>query len=75
VRVERHRVKKRSAPLRNGGAPIQTTAELEDERQRLIEWAQSAPLNHVTDVLFHIDRIGSLVNTDMGAPGEPVATT
>ncbi len=74
-RVERHREKKRSAPLRNGGATVMVSAELEDDRQRLIEWARSAPLNLVNDVLSHIDRIDSLVDTDVGEPAEPVAVT
>ncbi len=74
-RVERHRVKKRSAPLRNGGATVKDSAELEGDRQRLIAWARSAPLDHVTDVLSHIDRIGSPVNTDVGESAEPVAVS
>ncbi len=75
VRVERHRKKKRSAPLRNGGTTIKDSAELEGDRQRLIAWARSAPLEHVTDVLSHIDRIGSLVDTELGEPADPVAAT
>ncbi len=75
VRVERHRKKKRSAPLRNGGTTVKDSAELEGDRQRLIAWARTAPLDHVTDVLSHIDRIGSLVDTELGEPADPVAAT
>ena len=75
MRVERHREKKRSAPLRNGGATVTVSAELEEDRQRLIAWARTAPLDHVTDVLSHIDRIGSLVDTELGEPADPVAAT
>jgi hypothetical protein len=57
ARVQRHRERKRSAPLRNGGATVQVTAEMEEDRKHLIEWAQSAPLKHVTAVLSHVRRL------------------
>ena len=41
-RVERHREKKKSAALRNGGASVTETAEMEEDRQKLIAWAESA---------------------------------
>ncbi len=56
-RVERHREKKRSAPLRNGGAIVAVTAEMEDYRKNLIEWAQSAPLDHVERVLSYVQEL------------------
>ncbi len=43
-RVARHRKKRPSAPLRNGGG-------LEDERKELISWAKSAPLPEVRRIL------------------------
>jgi hypothetical protein len=57
ARVQRHRERKRSAPLRNGGATLQVTAEMEEDRKHLIEWARSAPLCHVTEVLNHVRRL------------------
>ncbi len=53
-RVERHRKKKKSAALRNGGASVTETAELEADRQSLIAWAESAPIDHVTETLTYI---------------------
>ncbi len=53
-RVERHRKKKKSAALRNDGASITETAELEVDRQSLIDWARSAPIDHVTETLNYI---------------------
>lgn len=55
-RVQRHREKKTSAPLRNGGAVVKETATVEDSRHRLIEWARSAPLDHVGKVLSYIEQ-------------------
>ena len=71
-RVARHRKKKSSAPLRNGGATIEVTAEIEDDRKSLIEWARSAPLDRVTEVLSYIRRFDSaaaIANLDQ--PAEP----
>ncbi len=59
MRVERHREKKRSAPLRNGGATVEVTAEMEDDRKNLIEWARSAPIDRVAEVLSYIRRFDS----------------
>ncbi len=56
-RVERHREKKKSAALRNGGASLKETVEIEEDRKSLIAWAKSAPLNHVTDVLSYARRV------------------
>ncbi len=74
-RVERHREKKKSAPLRNGGASVAEPAEMEDDRQRLIAWAREAPLNHVAETLAYIQQYNS-VETDFnsGQPAEPSAT-
>ena len=74
-RVERHREKKKSAPLRNGGASLEETAEVEDDRQSLIAWARVAPLNHVADTLAYIQQYDP-VETDFnsGQPAEPSAT-
>ena len=74
-RVQRHREKKKSAPLRNGGATATVTAKPEDERQRLIEWAQSAQLDRVADVLSFIQRFDSaetVPNPDQ--PAEPAVS-
>lgn len=57
ARVQRHRERKRSPPLRNGGATLQVTAEMADDRKHLIEWARSAPLCHVTKVLSYVRRL------------------
>ncbi len=71
-RVERHRNKKKPAPLRNGGATVEVSAELQDDRKRLIAWARSAPLDHVAEVLSYIrrfDSAGAVANPD--EPAEP----
>ncbi len=71
-RVERHREKKRSAPLRNGGATVEVTAEMEDDRKSLIEWARSAPLDRVAGVLSYIRRLDSAaVVANPDEPAEP----
>ncbi len=46
-------------PLRNGGATLEVTAEIENDRKSLIEWARSAPLDRVTEVLSYIRRFDS----------------
>jgi vacuolar-type H+-ATPase subunit I/STV1 len=74
-RVERHREKKRSAPLRSGGATVEVTAEMEDDRKKLIEWARSAPIGRVAEVLTYIRRFDSaeaVSNPDQ--PAEPAVT-
>ena len=48
-----------SAPLRNGGASITETAELEEDRQKLIAWARSAPIDRVTEALAYIQQYDS----------------
>ncbi len=58
-RVERHREKKKSAALRNGGARITETAELEEDRQSLIKWAREAPIERVAEVLSDIQQYDS----------------
>ena len=71
-RVERHREKKKSAPLRNGGATVEVTAGMEDDRKSLIEWARSAPLDRVAEVLSYIRRFDSAaVVADPDEPAEP----
>lgn len=74
-RGERHRKKKKSAPLRNGGATVEVPAEMEDDRRKLIDWARSAPIGRVADVLSHIRRLDSaeaVSNPDQ--PAEPAVT-
>lgn len=69
-RVERHRKKKKSAPLRNDGTTIEAAAELEDDRKRLIEWARNAPLDRVAKVLSDIeqsDAAAAIANPDEAA--------
>jgi len=56
-RVEKHREKKRSAPLRNGGAAVREEVAPEPERDRLIAWARDAALQRVAEVLAYIDRV------------------
>jgi hypothetical protein len=74
-RVERHREKKKSAPLRNGGPSLKETAEIEEERQSLIEWARSAPLDRVTEALSYIRRFDSAdAVSSSSQPAEPFAT-
>ena len=58
-RVERHRKKKKPAALRNGGASLTETAELEKDRQRLIAWAREAPIDRVTAVLSYTRKVDS----------------
>ncbi len=73
-RVERHREKKSSAPLRNGGASVAETAEMEDDRKSLIEWARSAPIDRVTEALSYIrgfDSTAAVSNPNQ--PAEPAA--
>ena len=75
-RVERHREKKKgSAPLRNGGATVKATAELEEDRKSLIEWAQSAPLDHVEKALTYTRRLGSAAAVaNPRQPAEPAVS-
>ncbi len=73
-RVQRHREKKKSAPLRNGGATVKVTAELEEDRKSLIEWAQSAPLDHVAQARTHTRRLGSAAVTNPRQPAEPAVS-
>jgi hypothetical protein len=71
-RVERHRNKKKSAPLPNGGAGVQATAEMEADRKSLIAWAESAPIDRVTKVLSYarqLDSAEAVSNPD--EPAEP----
>ena len=71
-RVERYREKRSSAPLRNGGATLKVTAEMEDDRRSLIEWARSAPIDRVAEALSYIrrfDSAGAIANLDQ--PAEP----
>ncbi len=71
-RVERHREKKKSAPLRNGGTTVKVTAEMEDDRRSLIAWARSAPIDRVAEALSYIrrfDSAGAIANLDQ--PAEP----
>ena len=73
-RVERHREKKKSAALRNGGASVAGTAEMEDDRKSLIDWARSAPLDRVTEALSYIrgfDSAAAVSNPNQ--PAEPAA--
>ncbi len=75
VRVENHREKKKSAPLRNGGASLEETVEVEDDRQSLIAWARVAPLNQVAATLAYIQQYDSAETvSDSGQPAEPSAT-
>ncbi len=45
------------------------SAELEDDRQRLIEWARSAPLDHIAAVLSYIRRLDAAAG--VANPDEP----
>lgn len=56
-RVENHREKKGSAPLRNGGAAVREDVAPEPDRDRLIAWAREAALQRVAEVLAYIDRV------------------
>ncbi len=71
-RVERHREKKRSAPLCNGGATVEVTAEMEHDHKCLIDWARSAPLDRVAEVLSYIGRFDSAAAVaNLDEPAEP----
>ncbi len=71
-RVERYREKKSSAPLRNGGATLKVTAEMEDDRRSLIEWARSAPIDRVAEALSYIRRFDSAAAiANLDRPAEP----
>ena len=73
-RVERHREKKKSAALRNAGASLTETAELEADRQSLIAWARSAPIDRVTDVLSYAQKVDSVdANSNSDEPAETAA--
>ena len=73
-RVERHREKKKSAALRNAGASLTETAELEADRQSLIKWAREAPIERVTAVLSYARRVDSVdANSNSDEPAETVA--
>ncbi len=73
-RVERHRENKMSAALRTAGASLTETAELEADRQRLIKWARSAPIDRVTKVLSCARQADSEdANSNSDAPAETVA--
>ncbi len=59
-------------PLRNGGATVKVTAELEVDRRSLIEWARSAPIDRVAEALSYLrgfDSAGVIANPDQ--PAEP----
>jgi len=74
-RVERHREKKKSAPLRNGGGSLEETVEVEDDRQSLIEWARVAPLNQVAQTLAYVQQYDAAETvSDSGQPAGPSAT-
>ena len=71
-RVERYREKKNSVPLRNGGATLKVTAEMEDDRRSLIEWARSAPIDRVAEALSYIRRFDSAAAiANLDRPAEP----
>ena len=71
-RVERYREKNSSAPLRNGGATLKVTAEMEDDRRSLIEWARSAPIDRVAEALSYIRRFDSAAAiANLDRPAEP----
>ncbi len=69
-RVERHREKKKLPPLRNGSAILKVTAEMEDDRRSLIEWARSAPIDRVAEALSYIRRFDSAI-ANLDRPAEP----
>lgn len=56
-RQARHRNKKGAAPLRNGDTTAAVTGKVEEDREHLIAWARSAPLDHVTEVLSYIQQL------------------
>ena len=73
-RVERHRKKKKSAALSNGGASLTETAELEADRQSLIAWAREAPIDRVTKVLSYARQVDSAdANSGSDEPAETAA--
>lgn len=73
-RAERHREKKRPAALRNAGASLTETAELEADRQSLIAWAREAPIERVTAVLFYARQVDSAdTNSSSDKPAETAA--
>ncbi len=73
-RVERHREKKKSAALRNAGASLTETAELEEDRQRLIAWAREAPIDRVTEVLSYTRQVDSAdASSSSDEPAETAA--
>ena len=57
TRQARHRKNKKSAPLRNGGSTGSVTTQMRGDRNRLIEWARKAPLDHVGKVLTYIENL------------------
>ncbi len=70
VRVQNHREMKKLAPLRNGGAILKLTAEMEDARKSLIDWARAAPIARVAEALSYIrrfDSAGAIANLDQPA--------
>ena len=71
-RVKRHREKKKSAPLRNAGAIVEVTTEIERDREDLIEWARSAPLDQVIKVLAFTQEFNTVaVISDASVPTYP----
>ncbi len=62
-------MKRRARPLRNGGATVKVTAELEDDRKSLIEWARSAPIDRVTEALSYIRGFDSAAA--VSSPNQP----
>ncbi len=73
-RVERHREKKKSAALRNGGASVTETAELDADRQSLIAWAREAPIDRVTKVPFYARKVDPAdTNSNSDEPAETAA--
>lgn len=73
-RVENHRAKQRSAPLRNGDEAVREKVEPEPERTRLIDrlitWARKAPPQRISDVLAYIDRVDAAAESDSEMPAE-----
>ena len=70
-RVKNHRERKKSASLRNVGSTSKVTAEKDDKREKLIEWARSASPEQVAEVLSYVQRFES--SADDSNPDEPVA--
>ncbi len=74
MRVANHREKKKSAALRNGGASVTETAELEEDRQSLIAWAREAPIDRVTAVLSYTRQVDTGdASSSSDEPAERVA--